>query len=34
MEENPNVGVIGDEEEIYEYDAEGNIVSIEKKVCL
>ncbi|VUZ51914.1 unnamed protein product [Hymenolepis diminuta] len=31
MEENPNVGVIGDEEEIYEYDAEGNIVSIEKK---
>ncbi|KAM7537394.1 hypothetical protein Aperf_G00000074743 [Anoplocephala perfoliata] len=31
MEENPNVGVVGDEEDIYEYDEEGNIVSIEKK---
>ncbi len=32
MEENPNVGLIGDEEEIYEYDAEGNIIATEKKV--
>lgn len=34
MEENPNIGVVGDEEEIYEYDEEGNIVSVEKKVRL
>lgn len=31
MEENPNVGVVGDEDEIYEYDAEGNIIATEKK---
>lgn len=32
MEENPNVGVVGDEDEIYEYDEEGNVISMEKKV--
>ncbi|VDK39191.1 unnamed protein product [Taenia asiatica] len=31
MEENPNVGVVGDEDEIYEYDEEGNVISMEKK---
>ncbi|VDD75390.1 unnamed protein product [Mesocestoides corti] len=31
MEENPTVGLVGDEEEIYEYDAEGNIIATEKK---
>uniref|UniRef100_A0A0X3P7G9 RNA helicase n=2 Tax=Schistocephalus solidus TaxID=70667 RepID=A0A0X3P7G9_SCHSO len=31
MEENPNVGLTGDEEEVYEYDAEGNIIATEKK---
>ncbi|CDS42068.1 ATP dependent RNA helicase DDX42 [Echinococcus multilocularis] len=31
MEENPNVGVFGDEDEIYEYDEEGNVISMEKK---
>ena len=33
MEENPNVGVTGDEDEIYEYDEEGNVIAVEKKVC-
>ncbi|KAL3316720.1 ATP-dependent RNA helicase ddx42 [Cichlidogyrus casuarinus] len=31
MEQNPNLGVYGDEDEIYEYDAEGNIVAHERK---
>ena len=34
MEENPNVGVTGDEDEIYEYDEEGNVIAIEKKVLV
>lgn len=32
MVENPNVGLQADEDEIYEYDEEGNIIATEKKV--
>lgn len=33
MEENPHLGLPGDdEEEVYEYDADGNIIGTEKKV--
>lgn len=33
MEENPHVGLPGnDEEDVYEYDADGNIIGTEKKV--
>ncbi|CAH8468579.1 unnamed protein product [Schistosoma turkestanicum] len=34
MEENPHLGLLGndDEEEVYEYDADGNIIGTEKKV--
>ena len=34
MEENPMAGVLFDEDEVIEYDADGNAIIPDRKVCL